>query len=251
MEILWSNRHRATLAYLVGLWGMLSLLTGCDSLPSLRVPQRDLALSLQVESTGQQGVFAIAGQTNLPDKTEMVVLAIRQLRPTQPVEASTAPPPTYAILAYEPVQVAAGQWQTKLNLWRVAADGAYRETWQMEAARLQLEVAPDPEVQFLVTLAPQEVLALLDGPVPQRSLRLPQPFLRSTVQGDRFLQVAQPRIVGLPSGNTTPPVLRPEDLNDGWGERYRLVPEPPLPYTLTPEDERKTDAPARLEESLL
>ncbi|HEY9881889.1 MAG TPA: hypothetical protein V6D29_25785 [Leptolyngbyaceae cyanobacterium] len=228
-------------------------MTGCaqsslpQSLPQSRSQsQPEADLKLQVEPAGP-GIFAIAGQTNLPDNTQMRVMAIRQLQPTQPVAAAQ---PTYTILAYESVRVEQGQWQTKLNLWETAPDGSYRESWQLEAARLNLAVTPQSEVQFVATLAPQGVLASLEEQLRSGGLRLPQSLLRTTLEGEQFLQVEQSVAVNLPQGKTTPPIQRPEDLNDGWGERYLLVEEPPLPYTLKPEDERKTDAPANIEEYL-
>lgn len=216
-----------------------------QSIPSLQ-SLAPVALKLQVEPGSQQGVYTITAQTNLPDETEMVVLAVRQLRPSQPV--TTAAPPAYAILAYQSVEVAQGSWQTELNLWQVAADGSYREAWQIEADRLKLAVEPESEVDFIATLTPKGVLPLLEDGLKQNGLRLPRPFLRTTLEGDRFLQVEQALVVDLPTGQTKPPVVLPEDLNGGWGKRYLLVPEPPLPYTLDPDDTRKTNAPVAAEE---
>ncbi|MBD0335689.1 MAG: hypothetical protein ICV62_09380 [Cyanobacteria bacterium Co-bin13] len=246
----WPTHRWRTLTRWSSLAGIVLCLAGCEKLPSLVRPLNEVSLNLQVEPAEQPGEFAIAGQTNLPNGTQMVVLAVRQLQPSQPVAALTTPQPTYAILAYQPVQVTAGQWQTSLNLWQVSPEGAYREPWQLEAVKLKLSVEPASEVQFIVTLAPQGLLASLEEQLKQQGLRLPQPLLRTTQQGDRFIQAEQVQLVSLPTGSTTPPGVRPEDINGGWGERYRLVPEPPLPYTLDPEDERKTTAPAAIEEYL-
>ncbi|HEY9736954.1 MAG TPA: hypothetical protein V6D06_11745 [Trichocoleus sp.] len=223
-------------------------LTACTKLAPVQ-PLKDVDVSLRV-SAERQGVYAIAGQANLPDNTPMVVMAIRQLQPTAPVTQAANTPPTYAILAYQPIQVVQGQWQTQLELWQVDADGTYREPWQIEAAKLELAVEPRPEVQFVVTLAPQGVLASLEERLRTNGLQLPRPLLRTTLEGDRFLLAEQPLKVALPTGRTTPPQVRPGDRNGGWGERYLLVPEPPLPYTLEPEDQRRTDAPAAAEEYL-
>jgi hypothetical protein len=230
----------------VALSSAAGLLGGCArSIPSLQSLE-PVDLKLQVEPGAERGVYDIAAQTNLPDETKMVVLAVRQLRPSQPV--TTATPPAYAILAYQSVKVDQGSWQTELNLWQVAADGSYREAWQIEADRLNLSLEPESEVEFIATLAPEGVLTTLEEGLEQKGLRLPRPFLRTTLEGDRFLQVEQALVVGLPTGQTKPPVVLPEDLNGGWGKRYLLVPEPPLPYTLEPEDTRKTNAPVAAEE---
>jgi hypothetical protein len=247
--MLWLTRCGKRLTFWSGLAGMVLLLAGCQQLPPLVRSLKEVDLTVQVEPGEEPGTFAIAGQTNLPSGTEMVVLAVRQLQPSQPV-AVTAPQPTYAILAYQPVRVTDGAWQTDLQLWRVAPEGAYREPWQLEAARLNLAVEPDPEVEFIVTLGPHTLLPSLEDRLRQQNLRLPRPLLRTTPEGDRYLQTAQVRRVPLPTGSTTPPGVRPQDINGGWGERYRLIPEPPLPYTLDPEDTRQTDAPPAVEEYL-
>lgn len=225
--------------------GLAGVMTSCAKI-SLSQALPEATLELQVKPEGP-GIFAIAGQTNLPNNTQMRVMAVRQLQPSQPVAEAQ---PTYAILAYNQVKVEQGQWQTKLNLWEVAPDGSYREPWQLETARLNLAVTPESQVKFVVTLAPQGVLASLADQLKAGGVRLPQSLLRTTPEGEQFLQAEQSLAVNLPQGKTIPPVQRPEDLNDGWGERYLLVEEPPLPYTLKPENERKTDAPASTEEYL-
>lgn len=249
MESLFSTFTRKPLLRGICFASFVSLagaMTGCAKVTLFTHPQSlpEATLQLQVEPAGQ-GIFAIAGQTNLPDNTQMRVMAIRQLQPTQPVAEAR---PTYAILAYEPVTVERGQWQTELNLWKIAPSGDYRESWQLEAARLNLAVTPQPQVQFVVTLAPQGVLASLEEQLKTGGVRLPPSLLHTTPEGEQFLQVEQSLAVSLPQGQTAPLSLRPEDLNDGWGERYLLVEEPPLPYTLKPENERKTNAPASREE---
>lgn len=230
------------------LGGLVSVLSGCTQIPFIhRAPEVNLAL--QVQPTPEQGVYAIAGATNLPDNTALVVMAVRYLHPTEPV-ATSQTHPTYAILAYNTLEVNAGRWQTELPLWQVAPDGTYQESWQADLADLDLSVEPDPTVQFLVTLAPQGVLASLEQQLQRQGLRLPRSLTRVTSEGDIFLQAEQQLAIALPTGQTTPPPADPADENGGWGKRYLLVPEPPLPYTLEAEDQRKLEAPAAQEEYL-
>lgn len=247
MKSFWRTCRWKVLGSLAGM-GITVNLAACNQIAPSQSP-KDVDLSLRV-SAEQQGVYALAGQTNLPDKTPLVVMAIRQLQPAAPASEAASALPTYSILAYQPTQITQGQWQAQLKLWQVDADGAYREPWQIEAAKLNLAVEPHSEVQFVVTLGPQGGLASLEERLRANGLRLPRPLLRTTLEGDRFLLAEQPLRVPLPSGSTTPPVVHPGDRNGGWGDRHLLVPEPPLPYTLEPEDQRRTDAPATAEEYL-
>ena len=55
---------------------------------------------------------------------------------------------------------------------------------------------------------------------------------------------------GPASGKNGSPIDLLARTNGGWGDRYLLVPEPPLPYTLDPADERQTTAPFAPDELL-
>lgn len=223
---------------------MLLAVTGCQLeaqtiRPLVQLDRRDVSLTIEAE-VGQEGEVTIAGRTNLPNNTQLTGLALRTLTPAQPVAVNA--PPTYAILAYQTTTVQNGQWQIDLNLWQVAADGLYQEAWQRQAASLDLKLQPEEMIRFVITLAPREFLSTMNRNFQPVGFQLPANLVRTTHAGETLLWAEASLPVELPQGRTTPPVDLATYQNGGWGERYRLVPEPPLPYTLTPDNLRETSA---------
>lgn len=206
----------------------------------LRSDPPDVYLTIEAKMLAD-GEAAMAGRTNLPDNTELTALALRYLSPTKALGRSAQP--TFAILDYQTTTVEKSQWAAELDLWRVADDGHYQEAWQVEVEQLGLGVEPDEAVYFVITLAPQEFLSALNRDLRQDRLQLPPALVRTTESGEALLWSDATLEVDIPRGPTAPPADLAQRDNGGWGERYRLVPEPSLPYTLTPDDERKTTAP--------
>jgi hypothetical protein len=197
------------------------------------------------------GVYAIAGKTNLPEKTQITVAAIRYLYPTTSAAKNFNPNPTYAVLAYQPTEVNKGTWQTTLNLWETGADGRFQESWQLDQKKLNWTVAPADEVVFLATLAPvdrSDQLEQLESQLAKKNIQLSRKLVYGTADGQQYLQVSQTMAIALPTGNTTPPSLRPEELNGGWGNRFLIPPEPQNPIKLELPKERRTNAPVTAEE---
>lgn len=214
---------------------------GCQAtlLPSSPPVAEATTLTLEAKALGS-GEFALAGTTSLPDNTQLTAIALRHLVPQR---ATPDGEPLYSVLDYRPVTVANGQWSAQLKLWQVAADGRYQEAWQTQAAALKLVAQPSDTVQFAIMLAPHHLGAALTSKMAQSGPQRLAKVLRVTATGEPFLWADQALTVGLPSGQTTPPADLVARTNGGWGDRYLLVPEPPLPYTLTPLDERQTTAP--------
>ncbi len=228
-------------------------------------PPLSEATTLTLEATPlENGGFVLTGTTNLPDQTPLTAIALRYWVPQDVAVVGSGAPlesersgraiaakdePLYSVLDYQPVQVTNGKWSAQLNLWQVAPDGHYQESWQAQAEALSLAVQPHESVQFAITLAPHSLGSVMGDVLAQEGRRRVSGVLRVTSAGEPFLWVAESLTVGLPQGKTIPP----SDLaraNGGWGKRYLLVPEPPLPYTLTPEDQRQTNAPLSLSELL-
>lgn len=220
------------------------------------------ATTLTLEATPlENGEFALTGTTNLPDNTQLTALALRHWVPAATGSSSAGEPstaleathhhqPLYSVLDYQPVTVTNGQWSTRLKLWQVAADGRYQEPWQAQAESLKLTPIPHDTVQFAITLAPDRLGTALGQVASQAGRPRMAEVLRVTTDGEPFLWADQTRPVGLPRGQTNPPADLLARTNGGWGDRHLLVPEPPLPYTLTPENERQSDAPLTLDELL-
>ncbi|MBE9138536.1 hypothetical protein IQ254_15280 [Nodosilinea sp. LEGE 07088] len=215
------------------------------------------ATTLTIEATVLgNGEFDLAGTTNLPNNTQLTALALRYLDPDagvvtgQPAVTAPGDTPLYSVLDYQTVTVADGQWATRLNTWQVSADGRYQEPWQAQAKSLNLAAQPRGTVHFAITLAPDQLALALGQVRAHEGRRQVTGVLRMTSDGEPFLWADQSLPIGLPQGQTTPPDDLLARTNGGWGQRYLLVPEPPLPYTLTPLDERQTTAPTTPEELL-
>lgn len=226
---------------------VLILSTGCTQI-RLPVQRGDVSLDIRTVTAQPDGVYAIAGNTDLPKGTEITVAAVRLLTPNGAIAAD--PDPVYSLLAYESVETGDNAWQAELNLWEVAPDGRYQETWQLEQSRLGMTFEPDGKVIFLATLAPLETLTQLEQRLAQRGLEFASNIVRTTAEGEQYIQAVRVEAIALPTGATTPPPTRPEDLNGGWGNRYVLVPEPPTEVEYEFPEERKTDAPPRVGEFL-
>jgi hypothetical protein len=231
------------------LWGLLTLMvvTGCQA--QVISPQSSTTTTLTLETTPQtNGEYVLKGTTNLPDQTQLTAIAVRNLAINQPINGDNAE--IYSILAYQPTIVEDGQWTARFKIWQVAEDGRYQEAWQPQLEALNLEATPNPTVQFAITLAPPHFFAARQTMLTQSGVAPVVPLHRQTDQGEPFLWASEQLPVALPTGKTMLPTEVTAQVNGGWGDRYRLVDEPPLPYLLTPEDERQTNAPPRPEEFL-
>ena len=227
--------------------GITLVLALSSSCATLRLPgsQESASLNVQTVEAGSKGVYQLSGKTNLPDRTRVAIAAVRYLYPPDQKATATT---SYSILDYQETEVSQGQWQANLNLWQVATDGTYQEAWQRQQKKLQVPVRPAPDVVFLATLAPAS-LPDLEERLFNLQLRLDQD-VRTTQEGDRYVQVSQIQPVDLPTGKTNPPPIRPEDINGGWGRRYLILPEPPNTIQLQRPSERQTNAPMTPDEFL-
>lgn len=229
-------------------------ITGCSQaqlstiLPQNQ-PLQNVALEWQVSSVSQPGSYQIVGETNLPDRTQLTVAALRYLYPVAANQKLNTNP-TYAILDYQSAVVESGKWQTRLNLWQVATDGTFQENWQMEQQGLATRFNPQSDVVFLVSLAPIDQLSTLQQQLAAQGQQLNRSLLRSSSTGERYAQSQQTLEIALPTGNTFAPPPQLEAENFGWGRRYLLPQEPQNPTKLERPSERITTAPARPEEFL-
>lgn len=203
----------------------------------------DLNFQFRVTPSTRDGIYTVTGTTNLPDNSSIAVVAVRHLHPNKQLPPGVGSNPTYSILTYQDVKVRKGKWKLDLNLWKVAKDGRFREAWQIEQPQLGLKLEPDSDVTFVATLAPTEALWDVEQRLEKQGIKLVSTMIRNTVEGDRYVQGIQGLSVPLPTGSTTPPPQRAEDLNGGWGPRYILLPEPPNKRKLEQPDKRRTDAP--------
>lgn len=223
--------------------------------------QNEVRLEIKnVQSAGSNGVYKVAGNTNLPESSQIAITAVRYLSPgdVQAVaRVNTDPNANRSILDRKIVEVKNGQWEADLNLWQIAPDGSYREVWQ--ANQSQTKLAPESDVTFTVTFdqqtQPDRVQKSnsfgLQESQPQIQ-ELEGKSLRFTNEGEKYVQASQSLSVPLPAGKTVPQPLQAEDVNDGWGRRYQILPETiasgsaPPPPTKT----KQTNAPLTASEFL-
>lgn len=240
-----------------------TLLGSCIPQPPLSLPPlfwhqdtprlSGIGFDVRITPTQKPGVYNVTGGTPLPDKTPLRIVALRYLHPSTPANQALNPRPTYSILDYQPTQVHQGRWQATLHLWRVAPSGKYQEAWQLEQQKSHLPLKPDDKVLFLatVTSGPQsDVITTLQQELARQNKVLNSQQLRVTTDGQRYLQVSHDQAIALPTGGTTPPPLKPEDLNGGWGRRYLIPPEPKNPTRVELPNHRRTNAAPAEEEFL-
>lgn len=230
----------------------LLLCTGCNLLPIQVVSQgSNLELVIEtVEPAGRPGSYNLAGKTNLPDDTEITVAAVRYLQPN--AEQSFNEKPAYTILSRQRVLVDQGTWKTTLNLWQVAPDGRYREAWQLAATTLAGSLAPVANVTFVALLEPANLSEALKEQLSSENKQFEGSLVRFTPDGETYLQTSRAVALDLPTGKTSPPAPRPEDVNGGWGDRDRLPPQPPISSSTAPPAVKfeGTNAPLNPEEFL-
>lgn len=230
---------------------LLVLTTGCQEvslkagqLPSL-LPDLSTNANFQMSVTPSEraGIYTVAGTTNLPNESRIAIAAIRYLQVSKPPSKEIKPQRTYSIVAYQDIEVKEGKWQATLNLWKVAPNGQYKEAWQLEQSKLGLELEPEPKMLFLATVEPTDSLSELEQQLQKQGIKLVSNIVRNTVEGEQYVQDSQVLTVALPTGQTTAPPPRPNDLNGGWGPRYLLIDEPPNTNKFEQPNKRRTNAP--------
>lgn len=235
-----------------GCWGgllgsILLALSGCTSegvIPLLPGPLPETQVDFRVTPGDDPGQYQLLGEANFPNRTELNLMAVRLLEQS---DAAGVPKLIYSVLDYQVVEIQDGQWQGELALWQQATDGRWQETWQLDQTDLSLRVNPLDDIVFLATFTPVDQLTTLEGILVQQGLQLSTELLRTTAEGQRYLHMEKTFSLPLPPETTGE---RPEPHNGGWGTRYLLIEEPPMPYQVKFPDERQSDRPATVDEFL-
>ncbi len=188
--------------------------TGC-----IQTREIPLQLNLEVKPTNRAGVYRVTGTTNLPEQSKIVVTGIRYLQPSNAPASQTITEVNYSILARQLVEVTEGKWEANLNLWQVAPDGRYVESWNSLSALATAK--PLPQVFFTAVFEPDNQPAAIQKEFSQRAKPTDGTLIRFTPSGQLYLQVSQTLVLEPPTGKTTPPAITQADLNDGWGDRNR------------------------------
>ncbi|MEM8610676.1 MAG: hypothetical protein AAGF93_01565 [Cyanobacteria bacterium P01_H01_bin.105] len=242
-----SNLHRLKLFCLLG--SLSGLLGGCGF--AIETPNNPILINrlpvaemdFAIESGRNNYTYELQGTANFPNQTELNVLAMRQLAPTDETVESR---PTYSVLDYQVVSVQNGRWQGELTLKQLAADGSRKETWQLDQSELGMDVEPLDTIVIMATYTPLDQLTTLERILTQQGLKVAPELLQTTIDGRRYLEMK--KVLDMPVDNQISE--RPELYNDGWGTRHILIEEPPLPYQVDFPKERQTNRPAEPEEFL-
>lgn len=211
---------------------MLIILALCVSCSPAKLP--DTALTISVQPASSPGLYTVSGTTNLPNQSQITVAAIRYLRPKSQEFFSSDPQETYAILARQIVNVSQRKWQANLNLWQIATDGRLQEAWQVNQSQTGLLLNPANEVSFVATFDPTG--QFLNPEQQQVQFQdIQGSLVRFTNEGLPYVQAIQNLKIALPVGRRSPPIVKDEDLNGGWGKRYEIKPERPVANNMRPQ----------------
>ena len=203
-------------------------------------------MDFTVEPGSDNYSYVLEGTANFPNQTELNVLAIRQLVPTDGNAEKSGAKPIYSVLDYQVVRVQNGRWQGDLTFKQLAADGTRKETWQLDQSELELEVEPLDTVVVMATYTPSDQLTTLERILAQQGLKVSPELLQTTIDGRRYLEMQ--KTLTMPVANRVGERVKP--YNDGWGTRHLLIEEPPMPYQVEFPKERQTNRPPEPEEFL-
>ncbi|HEY9762441.1 MAG TPA: hypothetical protein V6D07_07945 [Trichocoleus sp.] len=199
---------------------------GCSSpqnLVNISANPSPIQLTIEkIESSGQPGTYTLRGKAALPDKTRLSVSAIRDFALSSVAQETDADAPQYAILDRKFTVVDQGVWQSELTLWKIATDGRYQESWQMEMPVPPEGSSPDPRVSFLVTLEPSTFAKVVDRKLEASLNKTQSPLLSFTNSGEPYLRVTQAMAVALPTGRTQTARSSEELADDPWKGRSNL-----------------------------
>lgn len=218
--------------YLGSKWAVIVwLLLWCTSCTSK--DSTGINLNLSVQPAGTSGLYSVTGTTNLPNQSQIIVSAIRYLNSPSQGFISSESNNIYSILDRQIVRVENGKLQATLNLWQVAPDGRLEEAWQRDRSQIASSLEAGGEVSFVATFEPDGQLSTDK----QQKVQIPEikgSLVRFSNEGSAYIKASQTLRVSLPFGRRPPPIIKTEDINDGWGNRYELKPEPPAPTNIRP-----------------
>ncbi len=201
-------KRRQTLLKIVPILAVILMCSGCAQLNLSRNSSAPSTLSFavdQIQPSNRPGVYSVSGRANLPDKTTVVVSAIRQLTPAANQDGAK---PEYSILSRQQTQVNGQTWKVDLNLWQVAPDGQYQEAWQLTQPATRVASTPNSTVLFLASVTPSNQPSELTQQIEDLTQTSQGNFVQFTAEGDPYLQASRSLPITLPSGQTTAPPQR-------------------------------------------
>lgn len=178
----------------------LTVCTGCTSSGWngwASSPALEFRIS-QVEAANRLGVYTVAGQTTLPNKTQITVSAVRYPQNFPASKSADAQPLGYTILDRQFAQVNQGTWKTSLNL-RQSAENQVQAGQPQKGLESQTQAMPNSNVIFLATLDPTQQPSRLQDQLDRLDPTQQLALSRFTPDGELYLQASQALTVPLPS----------------------------------------------------
>jgi hypothetical protein len=158
-------------------------------------------LLLTVDPGDRPGTYALSGTTDLPEGTELMVQAVRQLTPTGQALPEDNPNEHYAILDRDRVQVANGSWSAELQIWQGENGGTPAESWQLQLPQSDRSFTPSNEVLFTVAMPPTGDEQALEAQWQKSKLTPGDGVVSFTPDGEWFLQAQDSRNIAPPEAS--------------------------------------------------
>ncbi|NJK72226.1 MAG: hypothetical protein HC926_02315 [Synechococcaceae cyanobacterium SM2_3_60] len=161
--------------------------------------RRQAELTIEVEQLGSPGAFRVGGITNLPEGTELEVVAVRQVRyQSQAVGNSALAPFVNVILDREVVNVEWGEWETIMQVYELRPDGRYQEVWESQTDVTALSRTFNEPVEFLAVLSLERQGSGFFTELDNRYLNLEGPQVQFDADNNFFFVASESRFVPLP-----------------------------------------------------
>jgi hypothetical protein len=194
--------------------------TACSLVGFTAAPPTSSLLTIdQVAEGGGPGRFLLSGKAALPGEVNLTVSAVRRLNSADGVEGQ---PPLYGILDRKTATLEEGRWQATLMLWEPNAEGYYQEPWQRPETALTKEAEPNPTVDFLVTVEPEEFSRSVTPAIPNRLEAAINELLHFTPDGEPYLRVITTQPLPLPNNVQASRLEETQPPSSPWQGRSAL-----------------------------
>ncbi len=182
------------------------LLGGCLVVGCTEPTRRRAELTIEVEQLGSPGAFRVGGTTNLPEGTELEIVAVRQVRyQSQAVGNSAVAPFVNVILDRDIVNVEWGEWEATMQVYELRPDGRYQEVWESQTDVTALSRTFNEPVEFLAVLSLDRQGDNFFAELDNRYLDLEGPLVQFDADNNFYYAASESRFVPLPQDRLQDP----------------------------------------------
>ncbi len=141
----------------------------------------------------------MGGVTNLPEGTELEIVAVRQIRyQPQAVGNSALSPFVSVILDRDIVNVEWGEWEAIIQVYELRPYGIYQEVWESQTDATALSNIFNEPVEFLAILNLERQGRNFFAELDSRYLSLEGPQVQFDADNNFFFVASESRFVPLP-----------------------------------------------------